>query len=436
MAKTVRDAKLETRTARERLSSGETVHWRTLVPGKLHLGYRRRKPGMPGVWMARRYVGKTADTRSGYLKNSLGLADDYQDGDGKGVLSFADAQRAAHAAAAQATAPQVVASSVTVAEAVEDYIRFLRAERKTGEEAERRARVFILPELGSLKVVDLTLARLEAWRDRLAAAPARLRTRPGKEQRYRAAPATPDELRARRATVNRTVTILKAALNRVCRRHSDIDDRAWRLLEPFGMVDVSRPGHLSVAEAQRLINAAGAESGFRDLVKAALMTGCRYGELCRLTVADIGRGRLAVRESKSGKPRDVRLTEEGTAFFQALAAGRPGDQLVFRRADGEGWGKSHQARPMLAACVAAKIVPAVGFHQLRHTWASLAVMAGMPLMMVAENLGHADTRMVEKHYGHLTEDYRDEMIRSYAPRFGLTTETNVVSISEPQKGAS
>ncbi|RWN59724.1 hypothetical protein [Mesorhizobium sp.] len=127
--------------------------------------------------MARRYVGKTADTKSGYLKKSLGLADDYQDADGKGVLSFADAQRAAHVAAAQATAPQPVASSVTVAEAVEDYIRFLRAERKTGDEAERRVRVFILPELGSLKVVDLPLAKLEVWRDRLAAALARLRTR-------------------------------------------------------------------------------------------------------------------------------------------------------------------------------------------------------------------------------------------------------------------
>ncbi|MER9421443.1 site-specific integrase [Mesorhizobium sp. M0317] len=428
MAKTVRDAKLETRTARERLLSGETVHWRTLVPGQLHLGYRRRKPGTPGVWMARRYVGKTADTKSGYLKNSLGLADDYQDADGRGVLSFADAQRAAHATAEQAATPVVIGSSITVAEAVEDYIRFLRAERKTGDEAERRARVFILPDLGSLKVADLALAKLEVWRDKLAAAPARLRTKPGKDQRYRAAPASPDEVRARRATVNRTVTVLKAALNRACRRHPDIDDRAWRLLEPFGMVDVSRPGHLSVVEAQRLINAAGAESGFRDLVKAALLTGCRYGELCRLTVEDFGRGRLAVRESKSGKPRDVRLTEEGTAFFQALAAGRPASQLVFRRADGDGWGKSHQARPMLTACAAAKIVPAVGFHQLRHTWASLAVMAGMPLMMVAENLGHADTRMVEKHYGHLTEDYRDEMIRSFAPRFGIVAPANLASL--------
>jgi integrase len=33
----------------------------------------------------------------------------------------------------------------------------------------------------------------------------------------------------------------------------------------------------------------------------------------------------------------------------------------------------------------------IGFHGLRHTWVSLAVMAGMPLLVVAKNLGHSDT---------------------------------------------
>jgi integrase len=36
---------------------------------------------------------------------------------------------------------------------------------------------------------------------------------------------------------------------------------------------------------------------------------------------------------------------------------------------------------------------------MRHTWASLGVMGSMPSMVVAQNLGHADTRMVERRYG-------------------------------------
>lgn len=38
----------------------------------------------------------------------------------------------------------------------------------------------------------------------------------------------------------------------------------------------------------------------------------------------------------------------------------------------------------------AKISPAISFHGLRPTWASHAVMNGMPLMVIARNLGHAE----------------------------------------------
>jgi integrase len=46
-------------------------------------------------------------------------------------------------------------------------------------------------------------------------------------------------------------------------------------------------------------------------------------------------------------------------------------------------------------------------------------MGGMPLLLVARNLGHADVRMVTKHYGHLAPDYAADMIRANAPRFGI-----------------
>ena len=47
-------------------------------------------------------------------------------------------------------------------------------------------------------------------------------------------------------------------------------------------------------------------------------------------------------------------------------------------------------------------------------------MGGMPLMVVARNLGHVDTRMVERHYGHLAPSYVAEAVRKHAPRFGKT----------------
>ena len=74
---------------------------------------------------------------------------------------------------------------------------------------------------------------------------------------------------------------------------------------------------------------------------------------------------------------------------------------------------------MRAACERAGIVPSINFHGLRHSWASLAVMSGMPLMVVARNLGHSSTRMVEQHYGHLAPSYVADSIREHAPKFGF-----------------
>lgn len=215
------------------------------------------------------------------------------------------------------------------------------------------------------------------------------------------------------------LTILKAALNHAWRDRKVPSDEAWRAVRPFREADAARVRYLTVAEAQRLI--AASQGSFRVLVQAALLTGARFGELAALIVADFNgnSGTLHIRTSKSGKGRHVVLTEEGTALFAALAGGRAGPDRMLCKDDGSRWLKSHQARPMAAACKAAKITPPVGFHVLRHTYASLAVMNGAPLIVVAKNLGHTDTRMVERHYGHMSTSYVADAIRAAAPRFGI-----------------
>jgi integrase len=70
---------------------------------------------------------------------------------------------------------------------------------------------------------------------------------------------------------------------------------------------------------------------------------------------------------------------------------------------------------MAKACQDAGIEP-VGFHELRHTYASHLVNRGVPLAYVAAQLGHADTRMVMRYYGHLAPSAMAEAIRKAAPR--------------------
>jgi integrase len=129
------------------------------------------------------------------------------------------------------------------------------------------------------------------------------------------------------------------------------------------------------------------------LVQAALLTGCRYAELARLKCGDFNpdSGTVAVRLSK-GKVRHVVLTEQAKAAFEDWTADRTAADLVFLRADGEAWGTSHHKRPLEEASARAGITPAVNFHILRHTHGSHLAMNGVPMGVIAAQLGHADTR--------------------------------------------
>jgi integrase len=244
-------------------------------------------------------------------------------------------------------------------------------------------------------------------------------TRKGEAQRYRAV----YDPRARRASANRTFAFLKAALNHAFAEQKVPSNAAWagRRVPLFRSVDAARDRILTIEEARRLINAC--DPLLRDLVMAALATGARFGELTRLTVADFQSGSIFVRRSKSGRARHIFLTDEGETFFAQLFAGRAGNHAPFRC-----WNKTQQRKRFQAALDRAKITPPICFHGLRHTYASLSVMAGVPLMVVAECLGHADTRMVERHYGHLTKSFVRDAVRAGAPTFGTVTDSNVKAL--------
>jgi integrase len=424
MARTVHDARLETRAAREKLKASGKPYYKALDPG-LHLGYRKGAAG--GKWVMRWYIGAGA-----YKVETIAVADDKADaGDGEAVLSWSQAQARARKEHAKhlrvAKGLPADGGPYTVRRCIEEYLVFLDAERKSGADARYRAEALILPALGDISCADLTKDKLRDWFGEIVASPPRLRTRRGQVQKHRIVEDDDEARRRRKATANRVLTILKAALNRAWRDEKIPSDSAWRRVEPFEAVDAARVRYLTIDECRRLLNAS--EGEFRDLVRAALLTGCRFGELAALQVRDFNRdaGTLHVRRSKTGRARHVVLNDEGVELFGRLAAGRPGVELMLRKADGDRWGKSNQARPMAEACERARIEPPASFHTLRHTYASHAVMAGAPLIVVARNLGHADTRMVEKHYGHLSASYVADEIRRAAPRFGAVADDSRVA---------
>jgi integrase len=425
LARTIRNPKLASRTARFKLPIRREPYWAAISPG-CALGYRRG----PGTWIA-----KFRSNEGQRHYEAIGAADDVLDADGRAALSFGQAQERAgeffkRKAREAAGDFSPIDGPYTVEDALRDY--FLARERK-GHKGVRNDRysadALITPVLGGIAVNKLSKLRIEQWQEGLAKTSARVRTRPGEPQQFRKHN-DPEDVRKRRATCNRVLAILRAALNLAHQNGKAAIADAWERVRPYHNVAAARLRYLSDDESRRLINAC--KPDFRALVTAALLTGCRYGELVRLTVEDVhaDAGTIHVRTSKSGKPRHIVLTAEGQSFFGGLRLGKPPGSLLFTRFNGQPWQRSDQRRPMEAACLAARIADA-SFHVLRHTYASRLVMRGVPLPVVAAQLGHASINMVERHYGHLAPSYVAETVRAAFGELGIATDTNVISIDRP-----
>ena len=330
MAKRVRDASLETRASRAKLKARGKPYYKVIGSG-LHVGYRKGKRG--GMWVVRRYAGAGS-----YVVETIAEADDVSDADGLRVLDFWQAQERARKLAA---VPSRGNGPYKVKDAIRDYLEELEG-RASYNDTKLRLEAYALPSLGDKHVGDLAADTIRRWHRDLAITPRRVRTKRGAEQRT--SPINlddPEIARRRKVSANRILGLLKAALNHAFREGNAPSDIEWRKVKPFPKVNRSRASYLTLAQCERLINTANSE--FRLLVRAALETGARYGELCRLHVEDYNpdSGTIHVRLSKSGDSRHIVLTDEAQAFFGQLVIGHSGSEPMFHRE----WGPSNSSAP-------------------------------------------------------------------------------------------
>ncbi|MBV8092388.1 MAG: site-specific integrase [Acetobacteraceae bacterium] len=413
MPRKARDERLDTRTARFKLPVQREPHWRTIQEGRA-IGYRRVGSGRAGTWIARHY--DSSLRRRQY--EALGTADDFLNADGASTLTFAQAQEKAAVwfRDVERRGGRTV-EPITVEEALDAYVADYLAR---GGKAERDTRAainaHILPQLGQRRVADLTYVTLRDWHRKLATVPARLRSTTTQANTRTAE--TEDAKRARRATANRVLTVLKAAFSLAYREGRVPSDDAWRRVKPFPNVEAARVRYLTDSEAIRLVKFCSAD--FRQLVTAALLTGCRYGELSSLRAADFDpdAGVLHIRKTKAGRPRAVPLSDEAIRFFTSTVADKSATATMLTRGEAATWGRSWQFRPLREACAAAKIIPAISFHVLRHTFASRLAMKRVPMSVIAAALGNSEA-ICAKHYAHLAPGYVSDTIREAAGDLGI-----------------
>lgn len=412
-----RRSALATKTSRADLPASDAPEWEVVSPG-VRLGYRRGRGtrGRGGAWLA---AGRKPDgTR---VQCKLGLADDIAAADGENVLTHDQAKDLARKWAKAQAREQAVGEVLTVDTVLDRYLEAREAEgMKSVYETRLGFDVHIRPKLGKLLVTQLTVDKLRRWRDDLSKTPRRLRGAKG-ETTQRFIPldlSDPEAVRRRRDTANRILTMLKAALNWGHENRLVEDDTAWRLVKPFENTGAARVRFLNPDEQAKLL--AHSTGKLKDLIAAALVTGARFGELARLKVCDFDplNASVFVAESKSGKPRHIPLPAGGAALFKRLTDGRGANEPLLIRESGLAWAKGIYKDAFKATLRRAEL-PDITLHELRHSYASTMVRGGAPLMVVAEALGHSDTRMVDKHYAHLAPSYVADTIRRLAPDVAL-----------------
>lgn len=163
---------------------------------------------------------------------------------------------------------------------------------------------------------------------------------------------------------------------------------------------------LSMEECERLL-ADRTNRRAHEMVLVALRTGMRIGEILALDWSDIddGRREVTIRHGLSDgvictpKNNKERLIPLSGDLHQALAARGQASGLVFATRTGRPLCSGEATNALRSLCRRTG-VRRIGWHALRHTFASLLVMAGVPLRVVQELLGHADLRMTVR-YTHL-----------------------------------
>ena len=180
-------------------------------------------------------------------------------------------------------------------------------------------------------------------------------------------------------------------------------------------VDNERGRYLSIDEETKLLEAVLKKSKrAHDMALISLDAGLRFGEIASLAwgAVDAENGLIHVLDTKSGRDRNVPMTERLRSLFMSMGAGKPND-LIFPSRSRTG------AAPKIQGQIPSAFTRAMNdsglndgitnpkmrasFHTLRHTCASRLVQAGVDLYRVQRLLGHS-TPVMTARYSKLADD--------------------------------
>jgi integrase len=399
MARKVSFSALESRSARLRLKTRRRPYSGPSLARGISLMYRRN--GTNGSWVL-----KASDGHGAYWTKAFALADDFEDSDGRNVLTFYQAQDTAKKLA-RGEDGSADTALITVDNALKDYRRDLEARSANPYNAEH-PRLHLTSGLLSKPVALLTAAELKKWRDSLLGTMAP-------------------------ATINRLTRCICAALH-LARQHDErIQNRqAWEI------------GLAALPDAQQVRNVIITDDKVREFVAAAYahdadlglfvdvlaVTGTRPSQASRLRVEDLrdhptrptllmpksGKGGGRNRSQKKHERYSVPITVQLARKLKEAAIGRTGDMPLLLQRDGSSWGdnpgqKYHRDVDNVVTAIGLDSAE-VTIYCLRHSSIVRMLLKNIPIRLVA-SLHNTSVTMIEKHYSrYITEYSIDEITRA------------------------
>jgi integrase len=211
------------------------------------------------------------------------------------------------------------------------------------------------------------------------------------------------------ATVKHALCLVRQSFNKA------VVWRLWRGESPckgvaFPTPNNARQRFLSQDEAARILETLRHRSPqVARIATMSLYGGLRLGEVLGLTWGnvDLKNGIIRVQDTKNNESRPIFITDPISKIISELTPGEP-NELLFKSKTGNPvqWlSKSFAATVNELKLNEGISDPRgrVSFHTLRHTYASWAVMAGVPLYIVGKALGHKTLTMTQR-YAHLAAD--------------------------------
>ncbi|BBZ97461.1 hypothetical protein BRDID11004_16270 [Bradyrhizobium diazoefficiens] len=415
MARKVRHSSLETRTARLKLAVRRKPYGGPSLARGVALLYRRNRTS--GSWVL-----KASDGHGKYWTKVVAEADDFDESNGKTVLTFFEAQDVAKKLA-RGDNGSADNAPITVDSALKDYRRDLIARNANPYNAEH-PRLHLSAALLSKPVALLTATELRKWRDSLLGTMAP-------------------------STINRTSRCLCAALALSAQHDDRIKNRdAWEV-GLAGLPDAQEARNVIISDdkvREFIATAYGLDDKFGLLTETLATTGARPSQAVRLRVEDLHdhpvRPKLMMPKSAKGGGRNrsqkkierysVPITVQLAVRLKLAANGRAADAPLLTQSDGSPWDNNpgqNYHRQVDKVVTAIGLDPAdVTMYCLRHSSIVRMLLQNIPIRVTA-SLHNTSVAMIEKHYSRYITEHSDDISRKALLLNELPTGENVVVLA-------